>query len=419
MEFKKTYYSRIGEEINTGTHESGLEVYVLPKKGFGKSYAIFATRFGSINNKFTFGSEDIILPDGVAHFLEHKLFEEPDGNAFDKFSVYGASANAFTSFDMTAYLFSATSHFYDNLEILLKFVQNPYFTEENVQKEQGIIGQEITMYQDNADWCLFFNMLRAMYKTHPITIDIAGTIESIAKIDKDLLYKCYGAFYNPKNMALFVIGDVAADEVLAIVDKCIEKKEIPEVKFSLPKEDDKIKENLIKQKFCVSRPMFALGFKEKPMKDAVWADAAYAILCEILFSKSSALYEKLYNEKLISPGFGAEYSSGMGYAFCSLQSETENPALARDVILDYIDSIRKNGIPKADFERAKKAVYGKQIRAFNNIEDVAGSYISLLFKGGDYLTFTDKLGSISYEDITALLEGALLRDKCVLSVVEP
>ena len=206
-------YPTIGEELYTFTHKSGLRVFVLPKKGFNKSFAIFAADFGSVNNVFSCDGVKIRVPDGVAHFLEHKLFEEEEGNVFEKFSALGASANAYTSFDMTGYLFSATRNVYESLEVLIQFMQNPYFTDENVEKEKGIIGQEIDMYRDDPSWNCFFEGLRAMYEKHPIRIDIAGSGESIAKIDKTLLYQCYNAFYAPENMILFVGGDVEAERV--------------------------------------------------------------------------------------------------------------------------------------------------------------------------------------------------------------
>ena len=207
----KFYKNRIiNEEVISAKLDSGLDVLLIPKKGYIKKYAIFSTKYGSNDNKFIpINENDVIqVPEGIAHFLEHKLFEEPEGNIFDEFSKLGTNVNAFTNFNQTSYLFSCTDNFCESLELLIKFVQNPYFTDENVEKEKGIIAQEIKMYEDNPGWRVFFNALKGMYFEHPVKIDIAGTIESIQNIDKETLYKCYNTFYNPKNMVLVTVGEI-------------------------------------------------------------------------------------------------------------------------------------------------------------------------------------------------------------------
>jgi len=419
MIFEKKMYENIGETVYSGEHESGLKVFVIPKKGFGKSYALFATKFGSINNAFKVLNEDIYIPDGVAHFLEHKLFEEPDGNVFDKFSKYGASANAYTSFDMTAYLFSATSGFYENLEILLDFVQNPYFTDENVSKEQGIIGQEINMYKDDANWCLFFNMLRGIYKTHPVRIDIAGSIESIAKIDKEVLYKCYNTFYNPANMVLVLVGDVDAEKSNNIIEKTIKKSDAQKFEKITTSEDENIGESVVEQKFSVARQMFSLGFKEVPPVDAIYTDTAYSILLQIIFGKSSPLYKTLYDQNLISGAFSASYSNGENYAFIEMSSETEDPYKARDLITGYVEELRGKGISEEDFERTKRSIYGRFLRGLNDIDSIAGAYASATFKGGDYLSVARIINNMTLNDINDLLKVSMTKNKSVLSIISP
>ena len=267
MNFTKTYYDKFKETLYFGTHDSGLKVYVMPKMGYSKCYAIIGTHFGSIDSVFTVAgeAEQTILPDGVAHFLEHKMFEQPDGgNVFGEFAKYGANANAFTSNTMTAYLFECTENPVENLKILLDYVSKPYFTEENVAKEQGIIGQEIKMYDDDPDWRCAINLLGAMYENHPIKNDIAGSVESIAKIDKDLLYKCYDNFYNMANMILFVIGDINEQDMGNCVEEMIKSYKILD---NLPirdygNEPKRVLKNTIHQTMDVSVPSFMLGYKD-------------------------------------------------------------------------------------------------------------------------------------------------------------
>ena len=416
MKVKK--YDIINEQVLSKVHQSGLRVYIMPKKGFGKSYATFATNFGSVDNVFMRNGEKVVLPDGIAHFLEHKVFEEPDYNVFAEFSKLGASANAYTSFDLTTYLFSATDNFYDSLKILLSYVQNPYFTDENVAKEQGIIGQEIGMYDDDPEWNVFFNMLRAMYKKHSINIDIAGSVKSISEITKETLYKCYESFYNPANMVLFIVGDVEPDKVWDVVEECIKTAPRPEVEVIREAESDEINMPTITQNFCVAKPIFCMGFKEKPMDDPVWADAVYTILLEMLFGKSSELYQSLYNEGLINAAFSASYSAGKEYAFVEMSSESDNPEKVRDIILGYVAEIKKNRLLKEDFERIKRALYGKVLRSLNSVDSIANQFISMIMRGGDYPEFAQTINKVTFEDIENLLQGALDQTKCVLSVVK-
>lgn len=412
-------YPTIGETLHEFVHASGLRVYVLPKPGFGKSFAIYATDFGSVNNAFTSDGIKIRVPDGVAHFLEHKLFEEEEGDVFGKFSALGASANAYTSFDMTGYLFSATANVYESLAVLLRFVQNPYFTDENVEKEKGIIGQEIDMYRDDPSWNFFFNALRAMYEKHPVRIDIAGTAESIAKIDKTLLYQCYNTFYVPKNMILFVAGDVDPDAVRDVVEKEILSRRSPEVEVFFPEEPEEVAQTEVEASFMVSRPMLGLCFKEKPMEDPVYADAVYEVLGTLLFGKSTSLYKELYAENLISDSFSHGYTAGKGYAFLQLDTESDDPKRVREKVLAHMEKVRQEGIDSADFERAKKSVYGAAVRMMDNVEQIAHAFVPMAFRGGDFLTYPDVVRGLTMEDVTGVLQNGLSPKNCVLSVVKP
>ena len=272
MKFDVIYNEKIGEKLYVTTHKSGLKVCVMPKRDYVKTYAVIGTDFGSVNNKFiSFGeNEEITVPDGIAHFLEHKMFEQPDGsNVFESFARFGANANAYTSFDVTAYLFETSENVIENLEILLDYVQKPYFTDENVLKEQGIIAQEIKMYDDEPSWRLMMNFLSAMYHKHPVRIDIAGSVESISKITKETLYKCYNTFYDMSNMALFVVGNVSPEEIAECVEKNILSEKAPDGKISKIFEDEPVTvlKKTAYQKLSVSVPSFMFGYKDASCKE--------------------------------------------------------------------------------------------------------------------------------------------------------
>ncbi|MFZ5989596.1 MAG: EF-P 5-aminopentanol modification-associated protein YfmH, partial [Bacillota bacterium] len=269
MDIKAIEYRNIDEVMYMHEHESGLKSFVVPKRGYSKKYATFATHYGSINNEFVVPGESTAtkVPDGIAHFLEHKLFEQKDGSVMDKFSKLGSNPNAYTSFAQTVYLFSCTDRFDENFDLLLNFVQNPYITEESVEKEKDIIGQEIRMYDDNAGWRVFFNLLDAFYEKNPVKIDIAGSIESIGRINKDVLYKCYNTFYHPSNMVVLVVGDVEPDKVFTQIEKNIAiNKSNPEIKRLFPDEPDRINKNYIEQSLAVAMPLFQMGFKDVNFK---------------------------------------------------------------------------------------------------------------------------------------------------------
>lgn len=412
-------YPTIGETLHSFVHQSGLRVYVLPKKGFGKSFALFATDFGSVNSQFYVNGLKIRVPDGVAHFLEHKLFEEENGNVFEQFSSLGASANAYTSFDMTGYLFSATSNFYEALSVLIRFVQSPYFTEENVEKEKGIIGQEIDMYRDDPSWNCFFNSLTAMYENHPVRLDIAGTKETISKIDKTLLYQCYNAFYVPQNMILFIAGDVDQDKVQQIVEDTVENRPSPQTEIFLPQEPAEIVKTEIEADFMVSRPMMTISFKECPMDDPVYAEAVYDILGFLLFGKSSELYKELYDANLISDSFSYGYTSGKGYAFMQIDTETDNPRLVREKIINYIDKKRAEGFKTEDFLRAKNSIFGSSVRMMDDVEKIGHAFVPMAFSGGDFLTYPDVVRNLCIDDVHRVFQNSLSPQKCVLSVINP
>lgn len=427
MEFKTIYNEQIDEKMLLGTHKSGLSVAIVPKTGFSKYYAIYGTQYGSIDREFkALGEEEkTVLPDGVAHFLEHKLFEMPDGtNAFDSFSKTGGNSNAFTSFNITAYLFSCTENFYENLDILLDFVNTPYFTNENVAKEQGIIGQEIKMYDDDPQWRVFFNMLTAMYHENPVKQDIAGTVESISRITPELLYKCTNTFYNPSNMYLVLVGDIDENKIEEYIDRHIPKDRAAGrvLRFS-PKEPEGIAKKFIKQNLSVSTPMFAVGFKEKETGlcgyELLKKEIATEILIEILFGKSSENYIKMYESGIIDSSFEGETELEAEYGFTSFGGESKEPEKVYETILECVESAKKNGISDEKIARIKKAVLSDDIRMYNNVENIGNTYIKSLMKGINPLDYTKAADEIDKEYLMKRLIEHFDKDCCVLSVVYP
>ena len=407
-----------GESLYYKRHESGLKIYIMPRKDYSSSYAIFGTKYGSIDSEFIVPGENAPtkVPDGIAHYLEHKMFDMPDNsNVFDSFSRFGGNANAFTSFDMTAYLFSATSNFEENLKILMDYVQKPYFTEESVKKEQGIIGQEIRMYDDNANWRVFFNFLDCLYQNHPVKKDIAGTVESIAEINSELLYKCYNTFYNLSNMTIFVTGDFEPEKILSVIEKNIIKNEPfnEEIKRIYPKEPKEVAAKYKEINLCVAMPKFVMGFELQ--KKAI----ATEILLKMLFSKSSPLYEKLYNDGLITPDFATEYSPQIDYAYTAVEGESKNPQKVYDTIIEYIDQLHKTGLSQDDFERAKKVVWGNYVCSYNDIEGFAHSFLTNSFMGIDYFDFYNAYKAVSFDDVKKRFAEHFDKEYSVLSVVKP
>uniref|UniRef100_UPI003FEDCA6D EF-P 5-aminopentanol modification-associated protein YfmH n=1 Tax=Candidatus Fimivicinus sp. TaxID=3056640 RepID=UPI003FEDCA6D len=403
-------------------HPSGLTILVMPKEGYSSAYALFGTKYGSIDTRFKRSDEaDFIeVPEGIAHFLEHKLFESEDLDAFARYAKTGASANAYTSFERTCYLFSCAGNFKASLEILLDFVQSPYFTEQTVQKEQGIIGQEIRMYQDEPNWQVMFNCLRALYQVHPVRIDIAGTIDSISQITADLLYRCYHTFYNLNNMALAVAGNVTVDEVLEVADRILKKAPELAIERNFPDEPAEVVQPYIEEKLDVAAPLFMLGFKEtydtpeRPLREQLQTN----ILLEMLAGNTSPLYRRLFDEGLINTQFGAEYFQGYGFASVLFSGESKDPQKVADAIQAEIERVRREGLDPAAFERARRKLYGRFVMAFNDIEELANEMIAAEFRGGSLFDEAQLLREIALDEITARLETTLRREYSALSVVK-
>lgn len=414
---------RLGESYFEIDHPSGLKILVYPKKNYAATYAVFGTRYGSIDTEFRLNGEGkfTCVPEGIAHFLEHKLFESEDLDAFERYAKTGASANAYTSFDKTCYLFSCTGKFQESLEILLDFVTHPYFTEKTVQKEQGIIGQEIQMCRDEAGWEALFSLLRAMYKTHPVRIDIAGTVESIAEITPELLYKCYETFYNFSNMVLCVAGNVTPDEVLSVADRLLKPQKPIRIERKFHREPREVAESYTEETLSVAFPIFSLGFKEavetpeRSLREILISD----IILEAVAGKTSAFYSELLEAGLINTSFESEYFCGYGYAAWIFTGESPDGREVQKRITARIRALQESGISKADFERIRKKLYGRSIMQFNDIDGIANAMVSAYFCKEGLFDETEILQSLTLDEVNARLRTALQTDCASLSVIKP
>ena len=417
---RKTFESEIGESYVKVAHPSGLEIFILEKPQYTSAYAMFGTKYGSIDTRFRVGETKIDVPEGIAHFLEHKLFESEEGDAFTRYAETGGSANAYTSFDRTCYLFSCSGRFYENLAILLDFVQSPYFTAETVKKEQGIIGQEIRMYEDSPGWRVTFNMLRAMYKNHPVRIDIAGTVDSIAKIDDKLLYQCYETFYNLSNMFICVAGNVDTEKVISQIGGALKTCEPVEIERGTFDEPDDVNTRYTEQRLEVAQPLFTLGYKEpapKPersLKEKVCTE----MLLEVLAGDASPLFERLINAGLVNDEFDAEYFCGHGYAAVLFSGESDDPERVAVEIAKEVLLLKKTGIDQKLFASVRRGMYGDAIRRFNSVELIASQMAECAMSGTGLFDELKYLKTVTMDDVFKRLE-LLDNAKTTLSVILP
>lgn len=422
MEKKILKSPQTGDSCVHVKHSSGLDIYICEMKGFSTVEALFGTKYGSVNTMFKMrdDAEYTVVPEGIAHFLEHKLFENEDCDVFELYAKTGANANAFTSFDKTCYLFSCSKNYQDSLKILLDFVRKPYFTEASVSKEQGIIGQEIKMTNDNPDWRLFFNLLRGMYHNHPVKIDIAGTVESIAEIDADLLYKCYHTFYNLNNMVLSVAGNISADEVLAICDECLVPCEDKGLETVFPDEPESIVKAEIRETQPVGTPLFNLGCKLTPCTGAARLEKSVKAMlaADIFADASSELYQHLLKQQLINSNFGTEVFAGDGYFALIFGGESKDPEKVREAVFGELERIKREGLCEEDFQRIKKAYYGMLVRELNNVEAVANLMINAHMEGISPYDTIDVISRMTSGEVLEFIRTEMTEDKFVLSVVE-
>lgn len=420
MNIQEIKSQRIGDSYYKIDHPTGLTIYVYPKEGYNSAYAIFGTKYGSINTRFSVDDENrITVPDGIAHYLEHKLFESEEGDAFARYAKTGANANAYTSFEKTCYLFSCTDKFDESLEILLDFVQDPYFTAQTVAKEQGIIGQEIKMYDDSPEWRVMFNMLEGMYKNHPVKTDIAGTVETIAEITAEKLYEVYNVFYNLNNMVLCVSGNVTVEQVLRTADKMLKPCEKHSINNYFDEEPYEICEPYVEQNFPVSMPLFNLGFKERADKILdVKKLACTDILLAMIASQTSPLYRELLDNNLINGSFSYELFEGPGYCSVIFGGESRAPKQAAETIKQYISKLKSEGLGKSDFEISKKSVYGDAVSALNSVSSISNAVVDYHFNGNELFSYIDAIADIDFDDVSTRFSEMLDVNNCTLSVVK-
>ncbi len=419
---KKTY-PRLGESVYWETLPNGLTVAVVPRPGFSKKICYFVTDYGAIHTQFMLDGEEVIAPAGIAHYLEHKMFDMPDGEISSRFASIGADVNAFTSYDMTAYYFSCTDYFEEALRLLLSFVSTPYFTEESVQKEQGIIGQEIGMNADTPETVVFERLMALMYKNHPINTPILGTQESIAQITPETLTKCHRAFYTPENMLLCVVGDVDPERVCAVARELLpkEKKE-KTTRTSHWDEETKVDTHFTQTQMEVAMPMFQIGFKcEDPGKGekAVRREFVADLASEILFGESSKLYLKLYEEGIIDGSFGGGFETVSGMGMLTVSGDSDYPEKVRDALLESAKALCAEGIFEKDLLRMKRSAMGRRIRALDSGSSLIFRICAYYFTDFDYLEFPEIYEQITAQELTDFIRQTVREENCAISVIYP
>ena len=416
-------YPELSEQLYWHTLPNGLPIAIVPRPGFTRKLAYFVTDFGAIHRDFTLNGQAYSMPAGIAHYLEHKMFDMPDGDMFPKFAALGATPNAFTSYDLTAYYFSCTENFPENLRLLLDFVSTPYFTEESVQKEQGIIGQEIGMNEDAPESRIFENLMVAMYRSHPVQTPILGTRETIAKITPELLTACHNAFYRPKNMLLCVIGDVDPNQVVSIAEATLPKADTAQVtRVDTWQEEMTCPQKQITANMEVSMPTFQLGFKcESPAlgEEAVRAEAIGDLACEALFGESSPLYLRLYEAGLIDTSFGGGFETIDGTAMLTVSGDSDSPEQVKDAIMSEARRIVLEGLDEQDFLRMKRSALGRRIRDLDSFDSTAFRICAYHFSGFPYFDFPRIYRSIQEAEIKEFLQRVVTEQRCAMSVIYP
>ena len=417
-------YPELDETLYQQTLANGLTVCVVPRKGFTKRLAYFVTDYGSIHTQYSLDGKNHQAPAGVAHYLEHKMFDLPGNRDVSaEFAALGASTNAFTSYDMTAYYFSCTENFDECLRLLLEFVSTPYFTEESVEKERGIIDQEIGMNEDAPDSVVFENLVQAMYARHPIRVPILGTGETIRQITPEVLYRCHRAFYAPGNMLLCVVGDVEPEAVARIAEQQLGREALPVGKkqkdwaepMTCPRPE-------ITAKMEVAMPMFNLAFKCEPLgtgDGAIREEMVADLAAEALFGESSELYLKLYEEGLIDSSFGGGFETIDGCAMLLCSGDSEDARAVREAILAQAEKLTREGLPEGDYLRMKRSALGRRIRGLDSFDATCFRICAYHFSDFDYFRFPEIYRQITAEEIIAFLARVVKRERCCLSIMEP
>ena len=420
--------SKIKEKAYIEKLENGLTIMIIPKKNAKKKYVIWGTHFGSIDNRFIMPGtgEEVFIPDGVAHFLEHKMFEQPDGtNSLDTLMAMGIDANAYTTNDHTAYLFECTDHFDEGLAELMNYVQHPYFTDENVEKEKGIIGQEINMYDDDPGWKLYMNAMDCMYQENPIKVDIAGSIESISKITPDVLYKCYNTFYHPSNMTMVICGDFNPETLLEQIKKMLVSKENQgDIKRIYPPKEEKINKPFASKKMEVSTPIFMIGYKDTPLdvqdaQNIVKKHIAIEILLNMIIGKSSDLYQELYQEGIVLSQPDIDYEFSSQYAHILISGTSKDPKALEKKLVATVQNMQKNGINEEHFERIKRKIYGDYVVEYNSVAEIARMFLADSFKGINSFDYIEEYDTVTKQYAESILKDIFKEENRIMSVIEP
>ena len=401
---------------------SGLTVLVRPMPGYAAAHAVVAARFGSIDVHFRLGGQELTLPAGVAHYLEHKMFEDQEGDAFAKFARTGANANAFTSFDRTCYYFTATSAVDESLDVLLGMLTHPYFTDETVAKEQGIIAQEIKMYEDSPDWRLVTELCQCLYHSHPIRVDIAGTCDSIARITPAMLYDCCQAFYAPANLVLAAAGNLTARQVL---DACARAgldrpAAAPAAQRILAPEPMTLARPQKTLRMAVAKPCFGIGYKEAPLAPGDGrTEALYDLILCCLCGGMSPLYRRLYDEGLVNPGFGGEVLRADGCCCILFTGESDQPDTVRRLLQEEIERLRAEGVDREVFTLCKNEKYGQLVENLENVEDAASQMADFALLGQTVSQQVEMLAGLTAEDADAALQSILQPDRAAYVKILP
>ena len=420
---EKLDFSRVGEQMYHNVLENGLNVFVFPKPDFQKGYAFFATNYGGMDMRFCLNGAWHDTPAGVAHFLEHKMFDTQEGNALQDLAANGASPNAFTSSALTGYYFESTEKFEENLRILLSFVSIPWFTQESVDKEQGIIGQEIGMIEDNPDWKVFTNLMAALYKNHPIRVSVAGSVESISHITAETLYACHKAFYDPANMVLCVAGNVDPEHICDVAREILPKTPGPiAAKDYGEKEADRAAQSVVEIEMEVSTPLFQMGYKgDAPVRgeESLRQQLLGELAMEVLLGSSTPLYARLYREGLINRNYSYGYEGYPGCSFLYVGGESKDPYAVRQAVADEAARIGREGVDGKLWERVKKGVYGAKVRSLNSFENLCVEQAQAFFAGYHSLRFADLFASITKKEAEELIAGWVTEARTALSIVKP
>ena len=419
---KQTFYERIGESVYREKLPNGLQICVVPKPEHARKYAFFATRYGGMDTRFSLDGKWLDTPAGIAHYLEHKMFDTKEGNALQRLAQNGAEPNAFTANAMTGYYFDSTEKFEENLEILLSFVSIPYFTDESVAKEQGIIGQEIRMIEDNPDWQLYTRMMKALYQNHAARESIAGTVESISHITAQTLYDCHKAFYAPSNMILTVVGDVDPVHVVDLARRILPREGGPVIPRDYGEEPAAIAEKETKMAMEVATPQFLTGFKCTPAPEEepyLRLAAIGDMACDILLGDSSPLYQRLYEQGKINTSFGGAFEMMPGVAYLYAGGDSKESRTVAAEILKEARRLTAEGIDEDFYQRVRKAAFGENLRGLNSFENIAVTLTEGYFHGYDPLRFPQVFDTIGKEDIASFLRENITEERSVLSEIVP